>query len=151
MNNWSGIWNKVLKMMALAGGAIAGAMGGWDTVLVVLCYMMGIDYVTGCVCGMMGKSPKTDGGKLDSKTGWHGLLKKAVMLVVVFMAAQLDRVMPEGTQIFRDAMCMFYVSNEGLSIIENLAIIGVPFPAFIKKALEQIKQQNDEGAGEQEK
>ena len=67
------------------------------------------------------------------------------------MAAQLDRVMPEGTQIFRDAMCMFYVSNEGLSITENLVIIGVPFPAFIKKALEQIKQQNDEGAGEQEK
>ena len=98
MNNWSGIWDKILKMTALAGGAIAGAMGGWDTVLVVLCYMMGIDYVTGCVCGMMGRSPKTDGGKLDSKTGWHGLLKKAVMLVVVFMAAQLDRVMPEGTQ-----------------------------------------------------
>ena len=73
MNNWSGIWDKVLKMAALAGGAIAGAMGGWDTLLIVLCYMMGIDYATGCICGMMGKSPKTDGGKLDSKTGWHGL------------------------------------------------------------------------------
>ena len=144
--NWSGIWDKILKMAALAGGAIAGAMGGWDTLLIVLCYMMGIDYATGCICGMIGKSPKTEGGKLDSKTGWHGLLKKAVMLVVVFMAAQLDRVMPEGTQIFRDAMAMFYIANEGLSITENLAIIGVPFPAFIKKALEQIKQQNDEGA-----
>ena len=120
MNNWSGIWDKVLKMAALAGGAIAGAMGGWDTLLIVLCYMMGIDYVTGWICGAMGRSPKTDGGKLDSKTGWHGL-------------------------------AMFYVANEGLSITENLAIIGVPFPAFIKKALEQIKQQNDEGTGEQEK
>lgn len=139
------LWDKVLKMTALAGGAIAGAMGGWDTLLVVLCYMMAIDYATGWLCGAMGKSPKTEGGKLDSKTGWNGLMKKAVMLLVVFMAAQLDRIMPEGTQIFRDAMAMFYVANEGLSITENLVIIGVPFPAFIKKALEQIKQKNDEG------
>lgn len=113
--------------------------------LIVLCYMMAIDYVTGWICGAMGKSPKTEGGKLDSKTGWNGLLKKAVMLVVVFMAAQLDRVMPEGTRVFRDAMAMFYIANEGLSITENLAIIGVPFPSFVKKALEQLKQKNDEG------
>lgn len=144
------IWDKVLKMTALAGGAIAGAMGGLDTLLIVLCYMMAIDYVTGWLCGAMGKSPKTEGGKLDSKTGWNGLLKKAVILIVVFMAAQLDRIMPDGTQIFRDAMAMFYIANEGLSITENLVIIGVPFPAFIKKALEQMKQKNDEGADKKE-
>ena len=61
------------------------------------------------------------------------------------MAAQLDSVMQEGTRVIRDAMAMFYIANEGLSITENQAIIGVPFPAFIKKALEQIKEQNDEG------
>ena len=144
------IWDKVLKMTALASGAIAGAMGGLDTLLIVLCYMMAIDYVTGWLCGAMGKSPKTEGGKLDSKTGWNGLLKKAVILIVVFMAAQLDRIMPDGTQIFRDAMAMFYIANEGLSITENLVIIGVPFPAFIKKALEQMKQKNDEGADKKE-
>lgn len=143
--NISDIWDKVLKMTALVGGAVAGAMGGWDTLLIVLCYMMAIDYITGWLCGAMGKSPKTEGGKLDSKTGWNGLLKKAVILLVVFMAAQLDRVMPEGTQIFRDAMAMFYIANEGLSIVENLVIIGVPFPSFIQKALEQIKQKNDTG------
>ena len=141
----SEIWDKVLKMAALVGGAIAGAMGGWDTLLIVLCYMMAIDYATGWICGAMGRSPKSDGGALSSKAGWNGLLKKAVMLIVVFMAAQLDRVMPEGKQIFRDAMAMFYIANEGLSVVENLAIIGVPFPGFIQKALEQLKQKNDEG------
>ena len=82
----------------------------------------------------------------SARNRFRDLLQASAPLVVVFMAAQLDRVMPEGTQIFRDAMAMFYIANEGLSITENLAIIGVPFPEFIKKALEQIKQQNDEKA-----
>lgn len=137
------IWDKVLKTVAAAGGAVAGAMGGFGTMMVVLCYMMAIDYATGMICGALGKSPKTQSGHIDSKIGWQGLLKKGVIVLVIVMAAQLDRIMPQGTQIFRDAMIFFYVANEGISVLENLGLIGVPFPAFIAQALEKLRESND--------
>lgn len=143
-------WDKMVKTLALIGGAIAGALGGWDTMMIVLCCMMGIDYTTGWLCAAMGKSPKTETGHLDSGIGWKGLLKKGVILLAILVAAQLDRVMPEGTQIFRSAMIFFYVANEGLSIIENMGIIGVPVPEFVKNALEKLKEKNDKGEEEEE-
>ena len=140
------IWDKILKGLFAVAGAISGALGGWDALLRVLCAFMVIDYATGLIVGGMGRSAKTQGGGLDSKVGFIGLLKKAMMLTMVFMAAMLDSALSPDMAVFRNMMMAFYIANEGLSILENLALAGVPFPAFIKTALEQIRERSDEMA-----
>ena len=140
-------WDRIVKALAMVGGAIAGALGGWDTMMAVLCCMMAIDYATGLICAAMGKSEKTASGHLDSNVGWKGLVRKGVILLVIVMAAQLDRIMPDGTRIFRDAMLCFYTATEGLSILENLGLMGVPFPQFVMRALEKLREKNDAGDG----
>ena len=140
------IWDKVLKVLAAAGGAIAGAFGGWDKLLMVLVAMMAIDYASGVVVALMGKSDKTEYGGLSSKVGAIGLAKKGLMMLVVLVGALLDRAMGGGASVCRDAVCWFYIANEGLSLLENLMHAGVPFPAKIKELLGQKKE---EASGEQ--
>lgn len=140
------IWDKVLKVLAAAGGAIAGAFGGWDKLLMVLVAMMAIDYASGVVVALMGKSEKTEYGGLSSKVGAIGLAKKGLMMLVVLVGALLDRAMGGGASVCRDAVCWFYIANEGLSLLENLVRAGVPFPAKIKELLGQKKE---EASGEQ--
>ena len=127
------VWKNIVKAAAAAGGAIAGAMGGWDATLRVLLVMMVVDYISGMMVAVMGKSPKTEYGGLSSKVGFVGLAKKGLMLLVVLVATMLDEAM--GMAIFRDAACWFYIANEGLSLLENLSLVGVPFPEKIKALL----------------
>lgn len=135
-------WDKLIKGLAAAGGALAGALGGVDTVLKVLVAFMAMDYLTGLLVGWMGRSAKTETGHLDSKTGFAGLAKKGLMLLMVLMAALLDRALGTETAVFRSLMIWFYIANEGLSILENLSLAGVPFPQRVRDALEQL--QNDQ-------
>ena len=135
------VWDKVLKVLATIGGAIAGAFGGWDKLLIVLVIMMAIDYVSGVVVAWMGKSNKTEYGGLSSKVGSQGLLKKGLMMLVVLVAALLDRAMGGQAAVCRDAACWFYIANEGISLLENLSLAGVPFPAKIKELLGQKKDE----------
>lgn len=109
----------------------------------VLLVLMAIDYVSGVIVALMGKSAKSNGGGLDSKIGFVGLARKGLMLLVVLVAAQMDTALGTEQAIFRDATCWFYIANEGLSVLENLALAGVPFPERIKHLLEQTKQQHD--------
>ena len=141
-------WDKMLKVLAAAGGAIAGWFGGFDTVLIVLMAFMAVDYLSGLAVAWMGKSQKTNAGGLDSKVGAKGIAKKGLMLLVVLVAALLDRALGSNAAVFRDAVVWFYLANEGLSILENLALAGVPFPDKLKKALEQLKTKNDGGPHE---
>lgn len=138
-------WDRAIRLLAAAGGAIAGALGGWDTMLQVLAVMMVLDYVTGLVVAYLGRSAKSANGRLDSKAGFAGLARKGLMLLVVLMCAALDRILPTDAAVFRSMMIWFYVANEGLSILENLALAGVPFPASVKKALEQVRDRSDQG------
>ena len=126
-------WRGIVKGVAAACGAIAGAVGGWDATIKVLVVMMVIDYVSGLVVAAMGKSTKTDYGGLSSKVGFIGLAKKGLMLAVVLMAATLDEAM--GTAVCRDTACWFYIANEGISVLENLNLVGVPFPEKIRALL----------------
>ena len=135
------IWSRTIKAMAAVGGAIAGAFGGWDKLLQVLAVMMAADYVSGLVVAAMGKSQKTDWGGLSSKVGAIGLAKKGLMLLVVLIATSLDKAMGNATWIVRDMACWFYIANEGLSLLENLDLAGVPFPAAVKKILGTKKQE----------
>ena len=127
------VWKGFIKALAAFGGAIAGAMGGWDATLKVLVVMMVVDYVSGLMAAAMGKSDKTEYGGLSSRAGFVGLGKKGLMLAVVWMATMLDGAM--GTAMCRDAACWFYIANEGISVLENLDHVGVPFPEKIKELL----------------
>lgn len=136
------IWKGMIKGVAAFGGAIAGAMGGWDATLKVLVVMMVVDYLSGLMAATMGRSDKTDYGGLSSRAGFVGLGKKGLMLAVVWMATMLDAAM--GTAMCRDAACWFYIANEGISVLENLDHVGVPFPAKIKELLGHKLEESNE-------
>jgi len=133
----------LLGIFSAVGTTIAYLMGGWDMALQTLVIMMAIDYGTGLMlAGVFKKSPKTEGGAIDSKVGFKGLCKKSLMLVVVLLAVQLDRAV-NANDIARTAVIFFFVGNEGLSIFENITLMGVPMPNFLKKMFEQLKSDND--------
>lgn len=140
------VWDKAIKLLAAVGGAVAGAFGGWDKLLAVLMAMMAVDYASGVLVGVLGRSEKTEYGGLCSKVGAKGLAKKGLMLLVVLVAALLDRAMGQGA-VCRDAACWFYIANEGLSLLENLSLAGVPFPEGIKRILEQEREKGEKADG----
>ena len=130
-------------LVGLLGGAFAAALGGWDTAAQALLIFMGVDVVSGLVvAGIFGKSGKTGGGALSSLAMWKGLARKLFTLVMVALAAELDRAIETG--IFRDATIIGYIANELLSIVENVGLMGVPIPAAIKKAIEILKNKEEE-------
>lgn len=127
------------------GAGIASLFGGWDAALITLIIFMGIDYVTGLiVAGVFHNSPKTENGALESKAGLKGLLRKGGMLLVVLVACRLDLML--GAHFIRDAVVIALISNEALSIVENLGLMGVPIPAPIINAIEVLKNRADENA-----
>lgn len=117
------------------GGLIAGLFGGWDSALATLLIFMGVDYVTGLMVAASGKSPK---GKLSSKVGWKGIAKKCVILLLVLVAARLDVVL--GTSYVRAGVCIAFLCNEVISILENSGLMGVPLPAALKNAVELLQK-----------
>ena len=138
---WENIWDKLICFGAAAVGGITGAFGGWDTLLAVLMAMMAADYLSGLVVAAMGRSLKTVYGGLSSQVGAMGLAKKGLMLLCVLVAALLDRAMGADHAVCRDAVCWFYIANEGLSLLENLSLAGVPFPERLKELLGQRMEQ----------
>lgn len=135
-------WDKIVKVLSGIAGGIASVFGGFDTMLQVLVVCMVVDYLTGWIVALMGKSTKTDSGFLDSKVGFKGIGKKCLIMGMVLMATYLDKAV--GGSVFRSVVIWFYTANEALSVVENLALAGVPFPDGIKRALEQIKDKHNE-------
>lgn len=142
-------WDKIVKALSAAIGAVWGLFGGRDTMLTVMLALMAIDYITGLVIGWVGKSPKTDSGHLSSAVGWAGLAKKAGELLAVIVGVLLDMLAVEqlGLQaaMFRTGMILYIVATEGISVLENLGLLGVPLPGFVRKALEQLQQKSGDG------
>ena len=137
--------NTILAVLAAVGSFIANQLGGWDTALIVLVCMMGADYITGLVvAGVFHNSQKSATGKIDSNISFKGLVRKCMVLVLVWVSAMLDKVL--GAEYIRTAVVLFFVANEGLSILENTALMGVPYPKFIKAMLEALKEKNDNNA-----
>lgn len=137
------IKNTILAAIAIVGSTITQALGGWDMTLRVLVGCMAIDYVTGLlVAAVWHKSNKSENGHLESNACFKGLLKKAMILMIVYLGAMLDRA--TDSNFVRTAVCLFYIGNEGLSILENSVVMGVPYPESIKNVLEVIKRNGDE-------
>lgn len=136
-------WDKCIAICAGITGAVAGLLGGFDKMLSVLVIFMVADYVTGWIVAILGHSLKTESGHLNSQVGAKGIAKKCFILLMVLLANALDTVL-ETNAVFRSMVIWFYVANEGLSIIENAALAGFPFPQGLKNVLEQIKKRNDQ-------
>lgn len=128
----------ICGFLGILGAWIAAMFGGWSTALTTLAILMLADYVTGLViAGVLHKSPKTDQGGLNSNVGFIGLAKKCMIFLFVLIAHRVDIEM--GTSYWKDAVCIAYILNELLSLIENAGIMGVPIPAALKNAIEVLK------------
>lgn len=129
-----------LSALAVIGTVVTEAMGGWDYALQTLIICMVADYATGLLCALVWKkSTKSADGTFESKASFKGLIRKGAYLVIVLIAVRLDVVVGTGT-ICRTASILFFTANDGLSIVENLGIMGVPFPPFIKNAFAAMRE-----------
>lgn len=148
MNNFTQLKNLVFAALAAAGAAVSQALGGWDISLKALVAFMAADYITGIlVAAVFRRSPKTRQGALSSRAGFIGLLKKCDILLLVLLAVMLDNL--TGSSFIRAGVCLFFTANEGLSILENLGLMGVPYPRFLRDMLEAMRKTNDEGEEKQ--
>lgn len=132
-------------------GIIAGTgtiftyiFGAWDTALIILIAFMGIDYLTGVIAGAIN-------GQLNSNRGFNGLLRKLTIILVLITGVLLDRLLNDGTWVFRTLIAYFYIANEGLSILENIGKCGVDYPPSMVSTLEQLKKGNKKELKEQDK
>lgn len=137
---------KLTKLFAAAAGAVAGLLGRWPALLTVLACLMGLDYLTGVIVAWRGRSPKSETGGVSSKAGFDGLIRKAFIMLVVLMATLLDRAIGNEAQVFQTAATSYYIANEGLSVLENTSLMGVPYPRVVKDALEMFRKKGDKGA-----
>ena len=141
------MWKKVIEFISAIGGAIASFFTTMPPLVYILIGVMSIDYVTGLICGAMGKSKKTETGYLASHEAWKGLLKKGVILLVVLLANLLDIAVSKGAGITVEAVmgatCMWFIASEGLSILENVASMGVPVPKILIRMLEIMREKGD--------
>lgn len=122
------------------GSFIASFFGGFDASMVTLLVFMSIDYITGLIVAAVKKSPKSKSGGLSSKAGLKGLIKKCVIFMLVLVAVRLDLTL--GTKYIRDAVCIGFMVNELLSIIENAGLLGVPMPLALKNAVELLQNKD---------
>ena len=97
---------------------------------------MVLDYVTGVLYAF-------NSNQLNSEVGFKGLVKKLMILVVLIIGVMLDRILGTGNCVFRTLVCYFYIANEGISLLENVANIGIPIPNKIRNALEQLNKDDD--------
>lgn len=137
------MWEKIIKAAAAVAGAIAGLFGEWNVMLTILVAVMAIDYISGLIVAACGRSHKTEAGGLSSKVGFIGLAKKGFIMLIVLLATLLDRAIGNTSMVFQSACVFYYIANEGLSILENAMLLGVPFPERVKNALEEMREKEE--------
>lgn len=145
------IWAKIQIAITAIGGWLGYFLGGIDGLMIALMIFMGLDYVTGVMCAIIDK-------KLSSAVGFKGICKKVLILFMVGIANIVDLHVIGSGSALRGAVIAFYLSNEGLSLLENAAYIGLPIPDKLKAILEQLhdrkekehkEDETDQGDGEQ--
>ena len=134
---------KVITGVGIIGSLVTSMFGGWSEAMTTLFIFMILDYITGLVvAGVFHKSPKSENGALESKAGWKGLCRKGMILLFVLVGHRLDLVI--GASYIKDAVCIAFIVNELISLIENAALMGVPIPQIITKAIDLL-QKAEEG------
>ena len=136
-------YDLLLRGGAAVMGFFHGMGSGEHRCGILLLCLMAADYITGVIAAMLGKSPKTGTGKLSSAAGYKGILHKGAMLLVLMLAAVLDWFIHDANAMFFSAVCWMYIGNEALSLMENLALCGVPVPKRLRRHLEQFATETD--------
>lgn len=122
---------------AAAGTIVSAWLGGWDVALQALVAFMVVDYLTGVLAAIKQR-------RLSSEVMFWGGLRKGIILLVLAMAVILDRLVGNEDPIFRTLAIYFYVAREGLSILENLGLLGIPLPDFLRRVLEQLNDDKNQ-------
>ena len=136
------IKTAVLAAIGTIGGGIAALFGGWTSAMTTLIIFMVIDYATGIiVAGVFHRSGKSKSGALESRAGFKGLCRKGMILLILLVACRLDLML--GTGYIKDCVCIAFVVNETLSIIENAGLKGVPIPQVLIKAIDVLKAKEE--------
>lgn len=127
--------NLLKTLVAGAGTVITYLFGAWDIALKGLILLMVLDYATGLIKAYVNKV-------ISSDVGLKGIARKSLILIVLIVAVMLDRLINNGTWVFRTLVAYFYIANEGISLLENCAQMGLPIPEKLKDALVQLKEGN---------
>ena len=129
-------WNTIQLIFAAVGGWLGYFLGGCDGLLYALIAFVVIDYITGVMCAISDKT-------LSSEVGFKGICRKVLIFLLVGIGNIIDVQVLGSPGVLRTAVIFFYLSNEGVSLLENAAHLGLPVPDAIKKVLEQLHDRSD--------
>jgi len=129
-------WNTIQLIFAAVGGWLGYFLGGCDGLLYALIAFVVIDYITGVMCAISDKT-------LSSEVGFKGICRKVLIFLLVGIGNIIDVQVLGSPGVLRTAVIFFYLSNEGVSLLENAAHLGLPVPDAIKTVLEQLHDRSD--------
>ena len=133
-------WNVVQMVFTAVGGWLGYFLGGCDGLLITLVVFAAVDYITGIMCAINDR-------KLSSEIGFRGICRKVLIFFLVGVANILDVEVIGTGSVLRTAIIFFYLSNEGVSLLENAAHLGLPIPQKLKDVLEQLHDRADNDKG----
>ena len=136
-------WTSVQVVFTAIGGWLGWFLGGCDGLMYALIAFVVVDYITGIMCAIVDK-------KLSSEVGFKGICKKVLIFLLVGMANILDVNIIGSGSVLRTAAMFFYLSNEGVSLLENAAHLGLPVPNSMKEVLQQLHDRAENGGNENE-
>ena len=134
-------WNTIQLAFAAVGGWLGYFLGGCDGLLYALIAFVAIDYITGVMCAISDKT-------LSSEVGFKGICRKVLIFLLVGIGHIVDAQLIGSGGVLRTAVIFFYLSNEGISLIENAAHLGLPVPDKLKAVLEQLHDRAEKGGDE---
>ena len=129
-------WNMTQVVIAGIGGWLGWFLGGCDGLLYALIAFVVIDYITGVMCAVVDKN-------LSSEVGFRGIFKKVLIFLLVGIGHLLDAQVIGTGSVVRTAVIFFYISNEGVSLLENAGHLGLPIPSKIKVVLERAEREEE--------
>ena len=130
-------WNVIQMVFAAVGGWLGWFLGGCDGLLFALIAFVAVDYITGVMCAIVDK-------KLSSAVGFKGICRKVLIFLLVGIAHILDAQVIGAGSVLRTAIIFFYLSNEGVSLLENAGHIGLPIPEKLKEVLAQLHNRTED-------
>ena len=130
------VWNTVQFSFAAVGGFLGWFLGGCDGLLYALIAIVTVDYVTGVMCAVVDR-------KLSSSVGFKGIFRKVLIFVMVGISHILDTQVIGNGSVLRTAVIFFYISNEGVSLLENASHLGLPVPEPVKTVLKQLHDRSE--------
>ena len=133
-------WNMIQLVFTAMGGWLGYFLGGCDGLLIALVLFAVVDYLTGIMCAVADK-------KLSSHVGFKGICRKVLIFLLVGIANIIDVQVIGTGSVIRTAVIFFYLSNEGVSFLENAGHLGLPIPQKLKDVLEQLHDKTETGKG----